>query len=115
MKLLILGPEETRTVVAQRLEAEGVEVQTASVGREGAAVLAEAPWNVTLLAADKPLGEIPPLDEIERRHIELVLKEVGFNMSKAARILGIDRTTLYNKQKKYGFQRNLGMAASVDS
>lgn len=115
MKLLILGPEEVRTAVAQRLEGDGVEVRTASVGREAASVLAESPWNVMLMVADQPSGEIPPLEEIERRHIELVLKEVGFNMSKAARILGIDRTTLYNKQKKYGFQRNLSMAASVDS
>lgn len=115
MKLLVLGPEEVRTIIAQKLEADGVQVHTSGMGREAAVVLAESPWNVTLLAADRPNGDIPPLDEIERRHIELVLKETEFNMSKAARILQIDRTTLYNKLKKYGFKRNLTAAASVDS
>ncbi len=115
MRLLVLGPEEIRTIVAQKLEADGMEVRTASVGPEGAAVLAESPWNVTILAAAPLNGEVPPLDEIERRHIELVLRETGFNMSRAARILQIDRTTLYNKLKKYGLKRNLAAAASVDS
>lgn len=116
MKLLILGPDpDTRTAIAQKLEADGVEIKAAPIGSSAGAVLSEAPWNVLLLAADRPDGEIPPLDEIERRHIELVLKETDFNMSRAARILQIDRTTLYNKLRKYGFKRNLAATASVDS
>lgn len=115
MKLLILGTDaDARTAVAQKLEGEGTEVTTSSLGTGAASVLAEAPWNVMLMATGRPDGDIPPLDEIEKRHIELVLKETGFNMSRAARILQIDRTTLYNKLRKYGFQRNSAAPVTVE-
>ncbi|SFM64451.1 sigma-54-dependent transcriptional regulator [Thermodesulforhabdus norvegica] len=42
------------------------------------------------------------LKAVEKRHIEKVLKECGWNISKAARILDINRTTLHHKIKKYG-------------
>ena len=42
------------------------------------------------------------LDDVERVHIERVLRETDHNLSRAARILDIDRTTLYNKLKRYG-------------
>jgi DNA-binding NtrC family response regulator len=42
------------------------------------------------------------LDEVERAHIEKILRETQHNMSKTARILDIDRTTLYNKLRRYG-------------
>jgi len=45
------------------------------------------------------------LDEVERGHIERVLAECGWNLSRTARTLGIDRTTLYNKIKRYGLKR----------
>ena len=44
-----------------------------------------------------------PLAEVERRHIETVLNENRWNISLSARILGVDRATLYNKIKRYGF------------
>ncbi len=40
------------------------------------------------------------LDEISKRHIKAVLKSCGGNISKAARILGIDRKTLRRKLGK---------------
>jgi DNA-binding NtrC family response regulator len=45
------------------------------------------------------------LDDIERVHVERVLEETSWNLSRTARILGIDRTTLYNKLKRYGLKR----------
>jgi two-component system response regulator HydG len=45
------------------------------------------------------------LSEIERQHIKNVLEESGWNIYRAARLLEIDRVTLYNKIKKYGFKR----------
>ncbi len=50
--------------------------------------------------------EARSLDDVERLHIERVLEETGWNLSRAARILEIDRTTLYNKLRRYGFKRN---------
>jgi DNA-binding NtrC family response regulator len=44
------------------------------------------------------------LGEVERSHIERVLKEAEGNLSRAARILDIDRTTLYNKLRRYGLK-----------
>jgi DNA-binding NtrC family response regulator len=45
------------------------------------------------------------LAEAERQHIEAVLTEAEWNISQAARILDIDRVTLYNKIRRFGLQR----------
>ena len=37
------------------------------------------------------------LEDVERAHIERILRETDHDHSRAARILDIDRTTLYNK------------------
>ena len=50
------------------------------------------------------------LAEIEQQHIKRVLEEAGWNVYRAARLLGIDRVTLYNKIKKYGFKRGLAVS-----
>jgi DNA-binding NtrC family response regulator len=44
------------------------------------------------------------LEDVERVHIERVLRETDHNLSRSARILAIDRTTLYNKLKRYGLK-----------
>lgn len=45
------------------------------------------------------------LAEIERLHIKRTLEDTGWNIYRAARLLEIDRVTLYNRIKKYGFKR----------
>jgi DNA-binding NtrC family response regulator len=45
--------------------------------------------------------EIGSLRDIEKNHIEKVLLHTEYNISQAARILKIDRKTLYDKIKKY--------------
>jgi len=47
---------------------------------------------------------ILPLSEIERRHILRVLSRTGGNKQAAARILGIDRTTLQRKLERYDLE-----------
>jgi transcriptional regulator with PAS, ATPase and Fis domain len=44
----------------------------------------------------------PQLQEIEKDYILTVLKQTGGNQTKASRLLGVDRKTLYHKLKKYG-------------
>jgi transcriptional regulator with PAS, ATPase and Fis domain len=48
------------------------------------------------------------LEDVERAHIERILAETNWNLSRAARILDIDRTTLYNKIRKYGLREPAG-------
>ena len=50
--------------------------------------------------------ETDSLEEVEKNHIQRVLKKYDWNISKAATALNIDRVTLYNKIKKYGLQKN---------
>ena len=54
---------------------------------------------------EKPAVSATPTDysmaAIEKMHILRVLKGVNWNKNKAARVLGIDRTTLYTKIKRY--------------
>ena len=45
------------------------------------------------------------LDDIERAHILHVLDECGGNQTRTAEVLDIDRVTLHNKLKKYGWSR----------
>lgn len=45
------------------------------------------------------------LKKMERMHIEMVLDETDWNISRAARELDIDRQTLYNKIEKYEIKK----------
>ena len=42
------------------------------------------------------------LEEVEKRHLIRVLKETKGNKVKAAKILGIDRRTLYRMAERFG-------------
>lgn len=46
--------------------------------------------------------ELVTLDELESRYIRKVLEMVGGNKSKAARLLGMDRRSLYRRLEKFG-------------
>jgi DNA-binding NtrC family response regulator len=71
-----------------------------------------------LEAADLPLHVTsgPPragsgsLAEVERAHVQAVLDAQGWNITRAARVLAVDRVTLYNKVRKYGLKRPDGAA-----
>jgi two-component system, NtrC family, response regulator AtoC len=54
-----------------------------------------------VLVASQDPEELVNLAEVEKRYIARVLSAVGGNKSTAARILGIDRTTLYKKLQQY--------------
>ena len=43
-----------------------------------------------------------PLTDMEREHVRKVLAECGGNLSRTAKTLGISRSTLYGKMKRYG-------------
>lgn len=53
------------------------------------------------LAPGKPADPVS-LEQAERRHIALVLAHTGGNRRRAAQLLGISRSTLLHKVRKYG-------------
>ena len=44
------------------------------------------------------------LEDAERRHLALMLRHTSGNKRKAAHLLGISRSTLLNKVRKYGLE-----------
>lgn len=54
---------------------------------------APGPWPET--------GEFPPLRDVERRYIQRVLEHTQGNKEKAAKVLGINRRTLYRMQERW--------------
>ena len=70
--------------------------------------------NLSNLATASESGEIfvtrtkyepLPLAEVERRHIEATLKSTGWNKSRAAEVLGVERSTLDRKIRRYDLKR----------
>ena len=64
------------------------------------------------LAVDVPLrltpGNHKRLMDVEKEHILRILKETGWHKSQTAKLLGIDRKTLYSKMTKYRIIKTLG-------
>jgi len=56
-------------------------------------------------AEEAPAAAGSSLAEIEKAHIAQVLNENDWNVSRSAKVLGIDRTTLYSKIKRYQIQK----------
>jgi two-component system response regulator HydG len=54
-----------------------------------------------IVAGENP-DELVPLEEVERRYILRVLEASSGNKRLAARVLGLDRKTLYRKLERYG-------------
>jgi len=59
-----------------------------------------------------PMTEHSPrtLEDVEKEHILSVLQECRGNQTTAAEVLDIDRVTLHNKLKKYGWKREAASA-----
>ena len=60
---------------------------------------------------DLPLGKniinnsVESLDDIEKTHVLQILNKYGWNISRSADALKVDRVTLYNKIKKYNLKQ----------
>jgi DNA-binding NtrC family response regulator len=82
---------------------------------ERAVALATGPWIGArdlfpeVDPVDEPAPGVSPLstirDDAERRHITAVLEQTGGQIKKAADLLGISRTTLWEKMRKLGLDR----------
>jgi DNA-binding NtrC family response regulator len=49
-------------------------------------------------------GDLPTLDELEKRYLLHVLEKTGGNRTRTAEILGIDRRTLYRMAERFGIK-----------
>jgi len=63
-----------------------------------------------ILLKDLPLGKeivtstVESLDDHEKTHIQMILNKYGWNISRSAKALKVDRVTLYNKIKKFALK-----------
>jgi DNA-binding NtrC family response regulator len=64
----------------------------------------DAPLGPAVVADESNLT----LNEVERRHIERVLRQEGGHVDRTAKRLGVPRSTLYQKLKQYGIQQFAG-------
>ncbi len=61
-----------------------------------------------LKAPPPPESKGRSLLEMERHHIKAILEECGWNVSQAARVLGINRSTLHKKINRYELHKKEG-------
>jgi len=73
------------------------------VGRGPALEARDLPVSALNGAADEPLAR--SIAALEKDHIARVLSDCEGNVTRAAKVLDIDRATLYNKLKRYGLRR----------
>ena len=112
--LVVSAQSDRRATLAAVLRAAGVQVAAAESGTHGAVALSEP--GIDVLVLDLRLSELDggalraalnpaapdTLDDAERRHITHVLRHTGGNKRQAAILLGISRSTLLHKVRKYG-------------
>ena len=119
--LVVSGDRSRAEQLAQELRAGGGTVTTETHGPAAAALVAgvqgESP-GLLLLDLSLPeldlqrlreaLGESAPppesLDAVERRQIAAMLRHTGGNRRKAAQLLGLARSTLLAKIRRYGLE-----------
>jgi DNA-binding NtrC family response regulator len=115
--LLLVPDAERRRALAAALRAAGQEPLVVESAAAAAEALATADPDSLLLDLSLPELDLAalraalasgdavapdPLDDVERRHIHLMLRHTGGNRRQAARLLGISRSTLHNKLRRYG-------------
>ena len=82
-------------------------IERATIVCENSAIHAE---DLSLLAAPVPEGDSTDLEELECRTIERVMRDVNWNKVQASRKLGITRTQLYMRLRKYGLEDPAALA-----
>ena len=88
-------------------ELENLIEGAASLARAGVIRLEDLQWlpalgrQVPEAAPEAEAADVPNLRALQERHIRRVLKLVGGNKSRAARLLGISPRCIFNKMRKY--------------
>ena len=103
-----VAPEAEAVLLAYRWPGNVRELENAVeramvVGRGPALEARDLPVSALNGDADEPLAR--SLAALEKEHIARVLSDCEGNVTRAAKVLDIDRATLYNKLKRYGLRR----------
>jgi DNA-binding NtrC family response regulator len=99
-RLLLVGDDlDRRRSLKEKLESFGFEVAEATPGPEAERKAHEMAMNGVIV--DPGMPEMP-LAEVERRYILRILDKEGGHVARAARKLGIPRSSLYQRLKNYG-------------
>ncbi len=103
-----VSPEAEAVLLAYRWPGNVRELENAVeramvVGKGPALGVRDLPLAVGDTSADEPQAR--SLAALEKDHVARVLRDCDGNVTQAAKVLGIDRATLYNKLKRYGLRR----------
>ena len=85
-------------------ELENILEHAAAVAREEVIQVKDLPSDLSemdVFSFDREDSGIKPLREVQRDYIEWVLSKVGRNRTKAAKLLGIDRASLWRHLRRY--------------
>ena len=88
-------------------ELENIIERGVALAQEGHLTVANLPATLverTVQVVRKDSGSLPTLVEREADYIRYVLERSGQNRTRAAKVLGIDRVSLWRKLKKYGME-----------
>lgn len=121
--LIVSGSPERRRILEDSLRAGGQVVIPAADPREAAVTLAAPGLDYLAIDLTLPLLDLPSLqralnpavpnppdslESAERRHIALTLEFTRGNRRQAARLLGIARSTMLAKLRKYELEHVRG-------
>ncbi len=88
-------------------ELENIIERAVTLSQEGQVTMANLPATLVehaIHVVREEAGRLPTLVEREMDYIRYVLQRSGENRTRAAKILGIDRVSLWRKLKKYGME-----------
>jgi len=122
LSVLIASERETLTrVLAESLRSQGHRPIVEESAERASEALAATPVDALVLDGDLPgvkweqiraalsgdrAAAPEPMDAVERRHIAHTLRHTRGNRRNAAQLLGIARSTLLAKIRKYGLDRD---------
>ena len=107
---VILGTlDDDEAADISKVDLENVILRAMVLGKKEHLVSEDLPDKIRRLGRYRnevcyPLGS--SLEDVEKNYIQGLLNSTGWNVSRAARVLRVNRMTLYNKMRRYGFRRH---------
>jgi len=88
-------------------ELENIVERAFVLSADGVITVDDLPAKFRVMERVRTIEGLPSLEEIKKRHVLTVLKTVEGNKTKAARILGVDRKTLYRMMRNWKTEVNV--------